>query len=33
VLDERRIAVTPLRIDVTDEPTMMRLAKLFGNGT
>jgi 5'/3'-nucleotidase len=32
VLDERRIAVTPLRIDITDEPTMTRLAELFANG-
>jgi len=31
-LDERRIAVTPLRIDITDEPTITRLADLFGNG-
>jgi 5'-nucleotidase len=28
-LDERRIAVTPLKIDITDEPTMTRLAGLF----
>ena len=32
VLEERRIAVTPLRIDITDEPTMTRLAELFENG-
>ncbi len=28
-LDERRIAVTPLRLDLTDEPTLIRFAKLF----
>ena len=28
-LDDHCIAVTPLRIDITDEPTMTRLAKLF----
>ena len=28
-LDDRRIAVTPLKLDMTDEPTMTRLAKLF----
>ena len=28
-LEERRIAVTPLKLDMTDEPTMTRLAKLF----
>jgi 5'/3'-nucleotidase len=28
-LDERCIAVTPLRLDMTDEPTMTRLAKIF----
>ena len=32
VLDERCIALTPLRIDVTDEPTMTRLAELFAKG-
>ena len=29
-LDERCIAVTPLKLDLTDEPTMTQLAKLFG---
>ncbi len=28
-LEDRCIAVTPLRIDITDEPTMKRLAALF----
>ena len=28
-LDERCIAVTPLKLDMTDEPTMTNLAKLF----
>ncbi|HUD88892.1 MAG TPA: 5'/3'-nucleotidase SurE [Xanthobacteraceae bacterium] len=28
-LDERCIAVTPLRLDLTDEPTLTRFAKLF----
>jgi 5'-nucleotidase len=28
-LDERRIAVTPLKLDMTDEPTVTRFAKLF----
>jgi len=28
-LDERCIAVTPLRLDMTDEPTMTRLAEVF----
>jgi 5'-nucleotidase len=28
-LDERCIAVTPLKLDMTDEPTMTRLAKIF----
>ncbi len=28
-LDDRCIAVTPLKIDITDEPTMTRLAALF----
>jgi 5'-nucleotidase len=28
-LEDRRIAVTPLKIDITDEPTMTRLAALF----
>ncbi|MFY9838384.1 MAG: 5'/3'-nucleotidase SurE [Xanthobacteraceae bacterium] len=32
MLDERRIAITPLRIDITDESTMTRLAELFENG-
>ncbi len=29
-LNENRIAVTPLRLDLTDEPFMTRLAELFG---
>jgi len=29
-LDERCIAVTPLRLDMTDEPYLTRLAQLFG---
>jgi 5'/3'-nucleotidase len=29
-LDERCVAVTPLRLDMTDEPFMTRLAELFG---
>jgi 5'-nucleotidase len=29
VLDDRCIALTPLRIDITDEPTMTKLAELF----
>jgi 5'-nucleotidase len=29
VLDEHWIAVTPLRLDITDEPTMTELAELF----
>ena len=29
VLEERCIAVTPLKIDITDDPTMARLAELF----
>ena len=29
-LEEKRIAVTPLRLDLTDEPFMTRLAELFG---
>jgi 5'-nucleotidase len=32
VLDERCIALTPLRIDITDEPTMTKLAELFAKG-
>jgi 5'-nucleotidase len=28
-LDERRVAVTPLKIDITDTPTMTKLAALF----
>jgi 5'-nucleotidase len=28
-LDESRIAVTPLKLDLTDEPTVTRFAKLF----
>lgn len=31
-LDEGRIAVTPLRVDQTDEPNMTRLAQLFDAG-
>jgi len=31
-LDDRCIAVTPLRIDITDEPTMTGLAQLFEKG-
>ncbi len=29
-LDHRRISVTPLKLDMTDDPFMTRLAKLFG---
>jgi 5'/3'-nucleotidase len=29
-LNEKRIAMTPLRLDLTDEPFMTRLAKVFG---
>ena len=29
-VNEKRIAVTPLRLDLTDEPFMTRLAKVFG---
>ena len=29
-LDERRVAVTPLRLDMTDDPFLTRLAGLFG---
>ena len=29
-LNEKRIAVTPLRLDMTDEPFMTQLAELFG---
>jgi len=29
-LDERCVAVTPLKLDMTDEPFMTRLAELFG---
>ena len=29
-LNEKRIAVTPLRLDLTDEPFMTRLAEVFG---
>ncbi len=32
-LDERLIAVTPLRIDITDEPTMAKLAAIFVKAT
>jgi 5'-nucleotidase len=32
-LDERVIAVTPLRIDITDEPTMTKLATMFDKAT
>ena len=28
-LDERCIAVTPLKLDLTDEPTVTKFAKLF----
>jgi 5'-nucleotidase len=28
-LDERCIAITPLRLDMTDEPYMTKLAELF----
>jgi 5'-nucleotidase len=28
-LDRRRVSVTPLKLDMTDEPFMARLAKLF----
>ena len=31
-LDDRYIALTPLRIDITDEPTMTELAALFDKG-
>ena len=29
-LADNRIAVTPLRLDMTDEPFMTKLAELFG---
>jgi 5'-nucleotidase len=29
-LNEKRIAVTPLRLDLTDEPFMTKLADVFG---
>ena len=29
-LSENRIAITPLRLDMTDEPFMTALAELFG---
>ncbi len=29
-LDERCVAVTPLKLDMTDDPFMTRLAELFG---
>ena len=29
-LAENRISVTPLRLDMTDEPFMTRLAEMFG---
>jgi 5'-nucleotidase len=29
-LFDNRIAVTPLRLDMTDEPFMTKLAELFG---
>jgi 5'-nucleotidase len=32
VLDDRCIALTPLRIDITDEPSMTKLAELFAKG-
>ncbi len=28
-LDERRISITPLKLDLTDEPTMTRYARIF----
>ena len=31
-LDERCVAVTPLRLDMTDEPFMTRLAQVFDSG-
>ncbi len=31
-LEDNCIALTPLRIDITDEPTMTGLAKLFAKG-
>jgi hypothetical protein len=31
-LDDHRIAVTPLKIDITDAPSMTRLAALFEKG-
>jgi 5'-nucleotidase len=32
-LDHRRIAVTPLKLDMTDDPFLTRLEKLFGPST
>jgi 5'-nucleotidase len=29
-LNEKRISVTPMRLDLTDEPFMTKLAKIFG---
>ena len=29
-LNEKKISVTPLRLDMTDEPFMTQLAALFG---
>jgi 5'-nucleotidase len=31
-LDSNRIAITPLKIDITDQPTMVGLAELFAKG-
>jgi 5'-nucleotidase len=31
-LDRRRVSVTPLKLDMTDDPFMTRLAELFGSG-
>jgi 5'-nucleotidase len=31
-LDNNRIAITPLKIDITDQPTMVGLAELFAKG-
>jgi 5'-nucleotidase len=32
-IENRRIAVTPLRVDMTDEPTLTRFAQVFGSQT
>jgi 5'-nucleotidase len=32
-LDDHRIALTPLKLDITDEPTMTKLAGLFAKGS